>query len=277
MKRSAAILGPTPPFIAWSIRKPCRLRSEIDNLDPQIVERSLRAIRLTGEGLHRGRVVEDFVFECIENEDRFRVFRIGEVTAAYGNWSDIESTCRSCPANVEIQESEDVAGCYGWLTLDQAPDFDNQPTNIEDVSWLVTEPTWYGIWTQSIWDERSIRVLLNWLASFSSCQPEFIRLVQALSACAKSSLTFDVQSYPAGFSDGVTWKLLEHCSICKATMKPDEDVCATCGRSGRPHPEIKRKVRGHRPFVDLDKLLDHEEANRIDNLIRQATRRSRGM
>lgn len=123
MKRSVAVLGPTPQFLRWSIDHPCKLRVGGDTTSPDATFRQLRGVREFSNGL-----VEDRVFEniCIHasassNEPGSAMgFTESEILDVFGGRETIENCCQNCKANTNALDSDDAqwAGCYGWLTAD---------------------------------------------------------------------------------------------------------------------------------------------------------------
>ncbi len=126
MKRSVAILGPTPPFVRWAIRHPCRFRElEADNL-PDSTFRQLRNLRTLSEGINDRRVRNGICFHPDnrpESPELARGFPVDEILQVFGSRELVQATCETCPANAipeEAQKGADTswAGCYGMLPLD---------------------------------------------------------------------------------------------------------------------------------------------------------------
>ena len=123
MKRSVAVLGPTPQFLRWSIDRPCPLRVGGDTASPDATFRQLRGIREFSSALFDGRVFENV---CIHPTASSREpesamgFTESEILGVFGDRETIETCCGACPANTHAIGSDDAlwAGCYGWLTTD---------------------------------------------------------------------------------------------------------------------------------------------------------------
>ncbi len=119
MKRSVAILGPTPPFVRWAILHECSLRQlESENL-PDVTFRQLRGLRELSVGMLECRVWEGI---CIHPDATSAApkqalgFPINEVIDAYGDEQFVASCCTNCPANSVARDQPGIwAGCYGWL------------------------------------------------------------------------------------------------------------------------------------------------------------------
>ena len=119
MKRSVAILGPTPSFVRWAIEQPCPLRDiDVENLPDQSF-RQLRNLREFSIGLIEKRLFEGFcvhVGSASSNVEDCRAFSGNEVLDAHGGAEAVDSQCRECPANALDNSRSGVwAGCYGWL------------------------------------------------------------------------------------------------------------------------------------------------------------------
>jgi len=72
MKRTAAILGPTPPFLRWTIALPCPLRDlEAKTSLPDVTFRQLRSLRALSVGETQSRVKEGF---CLHPDTGMLVF-----------------------------------------------------------------------------------------------------------------------------------------------------------------------------------------------------------
>ncbi len=290
MKRSAAVVGPTPPFIAWSIRHPCALKADIDPHNPQSIERSLRALRDAGESIATGRQIEGLAFQAILDVDGpVRVASIAEVSAPFGGWSAVIDCCNGCVAN--LNSTGQVANCFGWLSQEEKGiEWLNRPSSepvatrgqilnaaeierqVCGIGFHVTDPLWYGLWIKSEVSANQFASLLSLFEQHTVANQKpcaVSQFVDALRVCASHEMILDIRSFPSGFSNGITWTLGPHCPDCKAAMPPLAKGCKVCLRSGSPHPPIKRKVRGHRPFVDLDQRYEQTEALRLRALIEE--------
>lgn len=130
MKRSVAILGPTPAFVRWAIERPCHLR-EIDSQRlPETTFRQLRSLREMSVAMAQDRFVDNVCLHPSARSDEPESalgFLMDEIVDLHGGLEIVQQTCRSCPANVGAKASlgaktsrgsELIAGCYGWLPLD---------------------------------------------------------------------------------------------------------------------------------------------------------------
>ena len=128
MKRSVAILGPTPAFVRWAIERPCHLR-EIDSQRlPETTFRQLRSLREMSVAMAQDRFVDNVCLHPSARSDEPESalgFLMNEIVGLHGGLEIVQQTCRSCPANVGAKTSrgsELIAGCYGWLPLDSPLD-----------------------------------------------------------------------------------------------------------------------------------------------------------
>ena len=123
MKRSVAVLGPTPQFLRWSIDHACSIRVGGDTASPDATFRQLRGVREFAMGQAEGRVVENICLHtsaCSDQPELAMGFTESEVLSVFGGRDTIENCCSSCKANTNALDSGDPlwAGCYGWLTAD---------------------------------------------------------------------------------------------------------------------------------------------------------------
>ena len=139
MKRSVAILGPTPAFIRWAIEQPCELRDvEVDNLADGTF-RQLRALRELSGGIEQGRVLDGFCLAADTAKaakantaaaSEALAFTIDEVVDLFGDAESISNLCHQCPANCALPTAPIAgkqtrwAGCFGWLVTDLNYSFD---------------------------------------------------------------------------------------------------------------------------------------------------------
>jgi len=139
MKRSVAILGPTPAFIRWAIEHPCELRDiEVDNLADGTF-RQLRAVRELSNGYEQGRVFDGFCLAAdtakaakahTASAQEALAFPIDEVVDLFGDAESISQLCHQCPANSALPAAPIAgnqthwAGCFGWLVTDLNFSFD---------------------------------------------------------------------------------------------------------------------------------------------------------
>lgn len=273
MKKRGSILGDTPPFMTWSLRHDCRLKQHCDVADPQRVERALRTIRAASSARSEMRVVGEgqdaFAYQLGEDQE-LRIFRLDEVSRVHGEFGSIEELCQQCPANLDSF----AAGCFGMLLQNEFPDipdvsrFESSSMADAQLGMVPTNPGWFGLWTLPTWGKIQIEFLLNLLNQVEMPENENLqRFVNALERAGDSAMQIDIQSFPSGHSDGYVWTLFEHCPDCRADMRTDASTCRVCGRVGRAHPFIKRKVRGFRPFVKPHDILAEQDANQLVNAI----------
>ena len=280
MKRQVAILGPTPAFIRWSIRQRCLLRADTDLDSVDQTEKRLRALRALSVAVHEQRVHDGFAIKKFA--DQWKAFRVAEITQAFGGMSAVESCCQGCPANVTKDASEvgPWVGCHGWLFSETEEgnliDALQQVANRSALDWptwvLPTDPAWFGVWALPFLQGDSLAFVSRLIRLASQLCPEMVALQQfsnVLSECQRLDLTIDIESIPEGFSDGLIWELKRHCHRCKATYEPEARHCHVCGKSGKGHPEIKKRVLGLRPYVDLDVLMTGEKVDLLLKSLRQ--------
>jgi hypothetical protein len=269
MKRQAAILGATPEFVRWSIRHSCRLRhdTEIGSIDQ--TEKRLRAIRTAGAALQSGKVFDGV---AVSRDERgcLQGFRLDDIFHLWGGQVSVQALCHHCPANLRRHPDENgqLAGCCGWLAAnDDAMVWrslvdrcwpDRQPAAI-----LTTRPRWYGLWAAGHWTtpilDFVIRLFVEIEAVNSPVAVAAREFRELLTGCRQASLGLDVELVPAGFSTGVVWTIPCHCDRCRAPYSPNDTSCPVCKKGGRGHPEIKRRVLGHRPWVPLEKIVGQQQ------------------
>ena len=138
MKRTAAILGPTPAFLSWTIARNCSLRSDAPRKPVDAAFRELRTLRAIAVGEIERRVVEGFCLhpDTAEVEtDEVKGFPVDEVYAAFGGQESACGECRGCVANVGVSAAElestgpnafSKAGCFGWLPFGEHIENANQ-------------------------------------------------------------------------------------------------------------------------------------------------------
>ena len=199
MKRSVAILGPTPQFVRWAILHSCPLRQiDQENL-PDTTFRQLRGLRELSVGIIEDRVLERI---CIHPDASSQTpmsalgFPIAEALDAYGDQEFIAECCERCCANAYALDEPGVwAGCYGWLPASDQFSFeitsnnrnkasskprsatqtnesknefpemldeivkDSGRTEEADRLFQKTSPRWYGIWQAIRLDRHQIEFL----------------------------------------------------------------------------------------------------------------------
>ncbi len=295
MKRTAAILGPTPPFLRWAIALPCPLRDlETKASLPDATFRQLRSLRALSVGELEGRVKEGFCLhhDTINGDSRLG-FPVDEVLQAYGGEAPVRSACDACPANVPLDGAAKVglAGCFGWLAFpddqsDGTGEFmrlmrcqsdaamevplveafqratDSMPFELSP-NFAATTPRWFGVWGNGKLDGRDLKLLESCCAKVHSNQTGWLRFVAAIRACAEGSLTLVTDLVPRGCSDGTWWTLEPACAKCSVTRDRSVAVCPCCGTTAKPLHERKLKVLGLRPYLDLRHVVGDEGLQRL--------------
>ena len=178
MKRSVAIVGPTPAFLEWSIAQECRLR-DLDVEQPVDLPsqtfRQLRSVRELGVGRVEGRVFEGTCVhadvlvqlnDSIEDEvvEAARGFPAQEVFAISGTSNSIAECCDDCGANVVSQKRPGAwAGCYGWTPISMQSnqglarsietvlqELDQDEKAFFKSGFRQTQPLWFGLWIEPV-------------------------------------------------------------------------------------------------------------------------------
>jgi len=289
MKRSAAILGPTPPFLRWTIAVPCLFRDpEAKNLTNAAFQ-ELRSLRAIAIGEIEDRIVDGI---CVHPDAagteiaNAKGFPVSEVYAAFGGKENAVGSCQACPANVPVSTSElsvdpfySKAGCFGWLQFGEdenlSPGFMSLMESGESSSDSVvelfeaalksdsgsnvfreTEPAWYGVWSQKQFSRQQLEVLDRVFAKVDSASIAWKRLARAVQVSLKHDLDLRVDLTPAGFSDGVWWKIESSCASCGVSNP--ELPCKVCGSKAAPNRERKTRVLGLRPYLNLVSILGEE-------------------
>ncbi len=287
----------TPSFLLWSLEQTCPVRGLEDGTNPERVERQLRAARATGEAYRDGRVCEGFALAPP------RGFPIERTLAMYGGLDVVRTACARCPANV-LRESAAptepdarLAGCFGLVPL---PGDIAERTNRSE--WELGElfpatcPPWYGLWMASPLSTEQAAAIDPRIAklaserdlasSHSGIAAELLLLASACRVAAASRLPLHVRLYPLGQIDDGWWRLVPHCPQCRGpwTGKLPADIhggsrkareCPACGFVGQPAPDKKRRARGPRPYLLLERLLG--EAGARELLAKYAAQASRTM
>lgn len=272
----------TPPFLLWSLELSCPVRGLEDGTNPERVERQLRAARATGEAFREGRLCDGYAL------DPPRGFHIERTLAMYGGLDAVQRACGDCPANVlpesgmaDAQHTR-LAGCFGLVPL---------PTDIAERTssseWELgelfpaTSPRWYGLWmagrlstAQAIAIGPRIESLAAEVAGGQAAIAAQLRLfVRACRAATAASVRLHVQFYPPGQVDRGWWKLSPHCPRCQGpwtgqlpsepSRSPKARECPACGYVGQPAPNKKRRARGPRPYLMLERVLGDEGAGEL--------------
>jgi len=252
------------------------------------VEKRLRAIRVAGQAIGRGHVFGDIAAAMIDGVPKG--FRLPEVFQVDGGMDLVSNECTGCPANAlhEPKHHGHLAGCHGWLTrsflshektdaktvdlcvtLQKLVD-DGRLARPDQPAFESTSPCWYGLWAKRSLGGKDVRWIESAFAEIAreidipeqrnSGHSELEDFRRVLETCLSQNLTLDVELVPAGFSDGLRWTVYQHCDYCRAPFQKHQKGCRCCQRSGQGHPEIHRKVRGLRPWVDLHLVLGPQKA-----------------
>ena len=296
MKRSAAILGPTPSFVRWAISIDCPLRDTDgqalpDRALPDRAFRELRGLRELSLGLRQGRILQGICIHPESNRDveTAKGFFLEEVCEVFGGVDEVNSNCTGCRANVcqrACDESTDPperqniwAGCYGWfpsrhgkndypILFQEAWRASEPPPPITGL--LETDPCWYGLWQVGHWFGPSLKYLNGLLQHVRQQVSDtiekdrsLIELAMATRECLKSGLSLVAELVPAGHSDGLHWSIESHCPDCGKEMAMQQLQCQACGRQGGAHPITKRKVLGERPYRLLKEMIGPEKTAQI--------------
>lgn len=276
MKRQVAITGPTPEFLRWSVRQSCPLRDSLEPGSIDATEKQLRAVRVAGLAISREQVYDGVAARYVDRSPRG--FRLSEVFQVFGGVQEVTRQCSSCVANVlaDPLRHGHLAGCHGWLKRQDNGDSSidlgdllEQVINDRHQSalsrhFLETTPVWYGLWAGRVLARDHLILIDDLLERMLERLDghDDVRDFQAVAqACIRHRLLLDVELVPPGFSDGLRWTIQTHCDHCKAAFGDDQQGCRCCKRAGRGHPEIHRKVRGLRPWVDLATVIGVDELN----------------
>ncbi len=198
-------------------------------------------------------------------------FRLADVFDLWGGPEQVLHLCQDCPANIcrvpEINGA--IAGCCGWLDPADADSpwqllVENCWTNDTTAEALLnTRPHWYGLWASGPLRHRLLDFAIDLFARMQAVESEIRdaarRFHQVLVSARTAGLIVDVELVPGGFSDGVVWTIGRHCDRCRAPFANSRPGCPVCGKSGGGHPEIRRRVLGHRPWVPLETVLGKEQ------------------
>lgn len=290
MKRSAAILGPTPPFIRWAIESPCPfLRMTVPNSSRNPAQtrwRQLRSLKEVTRARTEGRVYSGYCFASEASSANVIGVQIEEVTAPLGGTEHIEASCHRCPANPRPHLGQ-WAPCTGILPLitpretlletEQAwteqLNWLNQRISVEldsiAVSELVPRPlNWHRTWQGPCLDSARLQVAIQVLDLFVEHSPhalhERAELRAALEHADHHSLKVWMESVPIGWSDGQSWHLPAHCQSCGAPWRgPGSGPCSSCDSTSSYQAERRLKVLGLRPFIQLSSVLGTEAAAKL--------------
>ena len=287
MKRTAAIIGPTPAFVRWAINHACSLRElDADNL-PYQTFRQLRSIREISLGKLQQRIVNGICFhnDYANDPETARGFPVDEVFQLSGTGEEIASCCDRCPANSVLATDHrgDLqpawAGCYGWFRSEEGD------MNLIDMFEQVSRSTgstifadgnparvWFRIWQNQVWSGKQLAELNRFcstLPSADSLSFDFQNFVRAIQACQENRLELVTELIPSGESDGNQWTIRAHCLDCQCEMADDARRCGECGRIGHPVSANRRKVLGLRPYMLLKEIIGIEQTGELLDLLRK--------
>ena len=272
MKRTAAVLGPTPPFIRWAIEHKCQLRESVDgNLADQTF-RQLRNLRELSNGYRQQRVLEGICVHPapIGDPSLLRAFHTDEVFDFFGDIESLTACCGICPANCGGNIETDWAGCFGLLPVNLNFNFGHTSTAVvlpeDGLADLVdqhmqTPLAFYRLWQDRWIAEDSIEELAETFEAVALLRPDHESLnhfAQAARACANEKMRLFVELMPGGFSDGVHWRLNRACERCRfqsETVREKGTPCPICDSRHADDSGRKAKVLGLRPYLLLERVI----------------------
>lgn len=290
MKRAAAILGPTPPFIRWAIEAPCpflRMPPAIASRSPaQTRWRQLRSLKEVARARSEGRVHSGYCFASEANLTNVVGVKIEEVTAPLGGTEHVQESCRLCPANPRPDLGQ-WAPCTGLLPLVTPLEtmLETEQAWAEQLDWLDQKITaelghlvaldelarplnWQRAWQgRSLDSDRlklAIRILDLSVQRFSHATFEHSELKAGMEHALRQAMKVWIEPVPTGWSDGQTWQLPAHCQSCGAIWRgPAGGICSVCRSVSSYQAERRLKVLGLRPFVRLSNVLGSEAAKTL--------------
>lgn len=263
MKRSVAILGPTPAFVRWAIHRACPLREiEEDNL-PDSTFRQLRSLSELSLAIQEERVFEEIAFhpETTDNGETLG-FPVNEILDVVGGATHITDSCSQCPANTHAQNRGWV-GCFGIATTQDNEIQSNVQQRLDQPElsdafvnhFRFPQPSWYGIWAARVLKAKQLQTLHKILEPIEFADVSWQQFRQAVYLCLQNQLDLHLDYFPSGHSDGIRWKLDRHCEYCKSP-RPDSGIqCQECQRMYVAQSAKKRKVLGIRPYMRLEQIL----------------------
>jgi hypothetical protein len=289
--RLNALPQPTPPFLLWSLRYDCRLREEATSNFGIPLWRQLSPLQAFSDCRAEGRVFEGIALAAVsdfacEPQETPPGFLIDEVLAYYGGEAAVDGLCHGCPANATHPDVPlAVACCCGILAdnatqiplhqlVSQIVEQSTKPADSSDVSsvFQATNPSWYGLWLETPLVAQRLRLLEPIFAeAYASATGQGIfvgdgarQLATFLSAMRRAlahNLFLDVELFPSGYTTAEKdWYVDSHCYRCQAVMDAEAKSCDVCQRQGGPHPQLRRRARGNRPFRPLAGLLGQQVA-----------------
>lgn len=299
MKRAAAIIGPTPPFIRWALPATCPLVRDggtaARNRNPaQSAWRQLRGLKEISRAIAEGRTHAGYCFAPHSTVKQVVAVEINEVTAPLGGRERVHQSCRECPANPR-PAMDRWAACTGLLPLvtpaatvelTQAA-WTSRRSEIEQRAITAgTEPTIGSGWTR-IWTGPRLRLAavaaarahLNRAVDLFAHQAwECAELLAALEHAEQHGQGVWLEPVPAGWSDGKVWSLPAHCRVCGTEWsgQPGGGCCRECSSSGSYQAARRLKVLGLRPYLQLSQVLGQAAAQQLQLDYEAARSPSRG-
>jgi len=272
MKRTAAVLGPTPPFIRWAIEHDCALRDlDVESLADQTF-RQLRNLRELSNGYREARVLEDICVHPAPTGDpsAFRAFHADEVFDFFGDAASLSQQCGDCDANCNADLKTDWAGCFGLVSVNlnftfghtmqtQVLPADNLISLVDHA--MAEENGFYRLWTQKWIEETAITQLASIFTMVAPQRADHAPLQQfadACQRCADHRMRLFVELIPGGFSDGTHWKLNRACEKCRFESQTPREKGVHCPACKSRNPDDfgrKAKVLGLRPYLLLERVL----------------------
>lgn len=276
MKRTAAVLGPTPPFLRWAIKHECPLRDiDVDNLADQTF-RQLRNLRELSAGYQDRRVFQGICVHPapIGDASQLRAFHADEVFDYFGDRESLGATCGNCQANSGAQLDTDWAGCFGLLPVNLNFTFGHTSTpnvlphdSLETlIDSLIGQPlAFYKLWT-SKWIAADavdrLAAVFRRAADQRPGHPALAQFADACRQCVDHKMELFVELVPAGFSDGVQWRIVRACQQCRYhSDQPREKgtPCPVCGSRHADDSGRKAKVLGLRPYLLFQRVVGQSE------------------
>jgi len=284
MKRAAAIIGATPPFIRWALTASCPLMrvggTAAQHRSPaESAWRQLRGLKEISRAMAEGRSHGGYCFAPQSTVKQILAVKIDEVTAPLGGTPRVAQTCHQCPAN-PTPHLERWAACTGLLPLvspcetleETRAAWIRRRSEIETRSLANSgESTprlgWARVWNGPALTQLELAQALLMLGVnlFREQAGECAELLAALEHAKLSGLKLWVEPVPAGWSDGHTWSLPEFCRSCGTEWlgHPGSGVCANCGHTGSYQAPRKLKVLGLRPYLQLSQTVGVTAAEQL--------------
>jgi hypothetical protein len=257
----------TPAFLLWSLEYTCQVRGFESGRDPERTERLLRAARAASDALREGRVLDGIAAEPPYG------FRLNDALSIYGGLEAVEACCTACPANAAAAVRPATwAGCYGLLPLTDPDELNRRlsaAVNHEQVCsefsrlFQATQPPWHGLWLRSplSLEQAQLLATIFKIGDLFKISSELADLEASLRTSVDHHLPLHVVQYPPGQVEQGWWRLATHCPRCKAVWHDSRNRhCPTCDYSGPPAPDKKRRARGRRPYLLLERLLGSQAA-----------------